>query len=144
MILYDIKLDKIIGIDKHNLDFEHIQSGSNSIRGFTPTSFVHNEYCLRLVLGYSEFDYIKYWFEETHSNEGQARYASEYKRNIFLLEDMNNYSCKKFSGCFIKNINTDYFSNIIKVEIGVDYFEIGEFKELKSIIRDKKLEEILK
>jgi hypothetical protein len=139
MILYDIKLDKIIGIDKHNLDFEHVQSGSNSIRGFTPTSFVHNEYCLKLVLGYNEFDYIKYWF-----NEGQARYTSEYKRNIFILEDMSNYSGKKFSGCFIKNINTDYFYNIIKVEIGVDYFEIGEFNELKSFIRDKKLEEILK
>lgn len=144
MILYDKKIDKIIGIDPHNIDFETTQSGNNSVRGFSPASFVHNEYCLKLTLGYNEFDYIKYWFEETHSNEGLARYTSEYKRNIFILDDMNNYSGKKFSGCSIKNIGTDYFSNIIRVEISVDYFEVGEFNELKPIIRDRKLEEILK
>ncbi len=149
MILYDKKIDKIIVIDKHNIDFEHKQSGNNSVRGFTPTSFVHNEYCLKLVLGYNEFDYIKYWFEEIHSNEGIARYASEYKRDIFIT-DMpgygvvdNNIMNRKFSGCLIRNIETDYFSNIIRVEISVDYFEVGEFNDLKSIIRDKKLEEIL-
>lgn len=137
MILYDPKINKIIVIDRQNIDFETTQSG-NSHRGFSP---VHNEHYLKLVLGYNEFDYIKYWFEETHSTKG---YFIQDKRDIFIIDDNINMS-RKLSGCFIKNIETN-FSNI-RVEISLDYFDVGEFKELKGIIialqRDKKLEEIL-
>ena len=124
MILYDINNDKIIKII--NFDYNEERISSWKITEMKNFSFdVGEESC----------EYIKNWYLKALQQTNGTRYASEYKRDLYIT-DLKDKQIKLI-GCFIKSV--DYKDTFLTIELYCDHYIIGDsttFPELKSLYRN--------
>lgn len=141
MIYYDSHKNKFITINKKDIEVKFI-TNNNITRGLS------KECEIVIRFDYSELNYFKEWLSDTHDIQ-RMRYASEYKRDIFISDPDN--SDTKFCNCFISSMElydfrSPYNSVVNQFEflLKCDYYEKGgTYPELKSIYRDMKIDLIL-
>ena len=137
MIYYDSHKNKFITINKKDIEVKFITNNNVTTRRLS------KECELIIRFDYSELNYFKEWFNDSHDTQ-RMRYVSEYKRNIFISDT-------KFCNCFISSMELyDFRSpynsvvNQFEVLLKCDYYEKGgAYPELKSIYRDMKIDLIL-
>ena len=142
MIYYDSHKNKFITIDKKDIEVKFITNNNVTTRQLS------KECELVIRFDYSELKYFKEWLNDSHDTQ-RMRYASEYKRDIFISDPDN--SDTKFCNCFISSMELyDFRSpynsvvNQFEVLLKCDYYEKGgAYPELKSIYRDMKIDLIL-
>lgn len=90
-------------------------------------------------------EYVKYWERCMYDNEtGMIKKPMNYKRDI-IIADLTNGTEKvdtKFHGSFPKSFRIK--DEMVILELNIDYQEIGFFPEIKQLLRDKKIDQILK
>ena len=138
-ILYDIKYDYLFTIYNMEIVWRYFKDSSNFNRNFC------RDDSITLTLPIEMIEYIKHWQKCMYDNEtGMINKPTEYKRDIIvaginyhLRDDVDT----KFHNSFPKSFEIKG-ENII-LELQSDYHEIGFFPEIKQIIRDKKINQIL-
>jgi len=155
MIYYDSHKNKFIPIDKKDIDINFITNNNVTTRRLS------KECELVIRFDYSELNYFKEWFNDSHDTQ-RMRYVSEYKRDIFI-SDSDTGEDTKLCNCFISSLgsydiklpyiekltNDRYTTNYetinqFEVLLKCDYYEKGGvYPELRAIYRDKKIDLIL-
>jgi hypothetical protein len=147
MILYDLKTDSIFNILSFNIESQY----NNQLYPTTMASGVNYntrflEEKITLKLPVNMLSYIKDWQNQMYDYAtGECSTPNSYKRDIIITEleqKKSGYSADtKLHGAFPKSLN--YGKNYLEVELNIDYNEIGFFPEVKTILRDKKINQIL-